>query len=156
MKGNLPVLNHQRSKAKIILVLEPQEWEEKHLPRQADAVVYVHSVLMVGFQFKMNSRHARSMAQCFRFSLGMKYKPNFLVLKETLKPCDPYFWGGFPGGPDGKESACNAGDPGSIPGSGKSLGEGNGNPLQYSCLENPMDRGAWRATGVRGVMKSRT
>ena len=65
MKGNLPVLNHQRSKAKIILVLEPQEWEEKHLPRQADAVVYVHSVLMVGFQFKMNSRHARSMAQCF-------------------------------------------------------------------------------------------
>ena len=46
-----------------------------------------------------------------------------------------------------KESACNAGDPGSIPGSGRSPGEGNGNPLQYSCLENPMDRGAWWATG---------
>ena len=44
---------------------------------------------------------------------------------------------GFPGGSDGKESACNAGDPGSIPRLGKSLGEGNGNPLHYSCLENP-------------------
>ena len=46
---------------------------------------------------------------------------------------------GFPGGSDGKESACNAGDPGSIPGSGRSPGEGNGNPLQYSCLGNLMD-----------------
>ena len=48
--------------------------------------------------------------------------------------------------------ACNAGDPGSIPGSGKSSGEGNGNPLQYSCLENPMDRGVWQAT-VHGVAR---
>ena len=62
------------------------------------------------------------------------------------------FWGGFPGGPDGEESACNAGDPGSIPGSGKSLGEGNGNPLQYSCLGNSMDREPWRDT-VHGVAK---
>ena len=46
------------------------------------------------------------------------------------------------GGSDGKASACNAGDPGSIPGSGRSPGEGNGNPLQHSCLENPMDGGA--------------
>ena len=61
----------------------------------------------------------------------------------------------FPGGSDGKESSCNAGDPGSIPGSGRCPGEGNGNPLQYSCLENPMDRGAWRAT-VLGVTKSQT
>ena len=50
---------------------------------------------------------------------------------------------GFPGGSDGKESACSAGDPGSIPGLGRSPGEGNGNPLQYSCLENSMDKGAW-------------
>ena len=50
--------------------------------------------------------------------------------------------GGFPGGSDGKVSAGNAGDPGSISGSGRSPGEGNGNPLQHSCLENPMDRGA--------------
>ena len=56
------------------------------------------------------------------------------------------------GGSVGKESACNAGDPGSIPGLGRSPGEGNGNPLQYSCLENPMDRGAWRTT-VHGVAR---
>ena len=53
---------------------------------------------------------------------------------------------GFPGGSDGKETACNVGDLGSISGSGRSLGEGNGNPLLYSCLENSMDRGAWWAT----------
>ena len=52
----------------------------------------------------------------------------------------------LPGGSDGKASACNVGDPGLIPGLGRSSGEGNGNPLQYSCLENPMDRGAWQAT----------
>ena len=62
---------------------------------------------------------------------------------------------GFPGGSDGKESACNAGDPDSIPGPGRSLGEGNGNPLQYSCLENLMDRGAWWVA-VYGVEKSWT
>ena len=54
-----------------------------------------------------------------------------------------------------KASACNVGDLGSIPGSRRPTGEGNGNPLQYSCLENPMDRGAWWAT-VHGVAKSRT
>ena len=57
---------------------------------------------------------------------------------------------GFPGSSVGKESACQVGDVGLIPGSGRSPGEGNGNPLQYSCLENPIDRGAWRAT-VQGV-----
>ena len=61
----------------------------------------------------------------------------------------------FLGGSDGKESACNAGDLGSVPGLGTSPGEGNGNPLQYPCLENPMDRGAWQAT-VYGIAKSQT
>ena len=60
---------------------------------------------------------------------------------------------GFPDGSDGKESACNAGDPGSVPEWGRYPGEGNGNPLQYSCLENSMDRGTWWAT-VHGVAKS--
>ena len=60
----------------------------------------------------------------------------------------------FPGGSVGKESAWNAGDLGSIPGLGRFPGEENGNPLQYSCLENPMDRGAWQAT-VHGGHKSR-
>ena len=62
---------------------------------------------------------------------------------------------GFPGSSDGKESACSAGDLGSIPGSGRSPGEGNGSSLQYLCLENSMDRRAWRAT-VYGVAKSCT
>jgi len=61
---------------------------------------------------------------------------------------------GFPGGSDGKETACNVGEPGSIPGLGRSPKEGNGYPLQYSCLENPMARGAWQAI-VHGVSKSR-
>ena len=59
-----------------------------------------------------------------------------------------YIWNlkDFTCGSDGKESDCNAGDPGLIPGLGRSPGEGNGNPLEYSCLENSMDRGPWRAT----------
>ena len=59
------------------------------------------------------------------------------------------------GGSEGKAPACNAGDPDSIPGSGSSPGEGNGNPIQYSCLENPLDGRAWWAT-VHGVAKSQT
>ena len=67
----------------------------------------------------------------------------------------PYNSGGFPGGSDGKASVCHAGDLSSIPGLGRSPGEENGSPLQYSCLENPMDGGAWWAT-VHGVAKSHT
>ena len=62
---------------------------------------------------------------------------------------------GFPGYSDGKECACNMGDPGLVTGLRRSPGEGHGNPLQYSCLENPMDRGAWRAT-AHGAAKSWT
>ena len=62
---------------------------------------------------------------------------------------------GFPGGLDGKASACNEEDLGSIPGSERFPGEGNGNPFQYSCLENPTDGEAWQVT-VHGVAKSRT
>jgi len=69
----------------------------------------------------------------------------FFFLKEKL----------FPGGSDGKESACNAGDPGLIPQSGRSPGEGNGNEFQYSCLENPIDREAWRDI-VHGFPESQT
>ena len=67
---------------------------------------------------------------------------------RIISPC-------FPGVSDGKQSACNVGDKGSIPGSGRSPEEGNGNPLQYSCLENFMDRGSWQAT-VDGIPKSQT
>ena len=69
-----------------------------------------------------------------------------------LFPC--LNWG-FPGGLDGKESACDTGNVGSIPGLGRSPGEGNGNQLQYSCLENSMNRGAWQAA-VHGITKSQT
>ena len=62
---------------------------------------------------------------------------------------------GFPGGSEVKASAWNVGDPGSIPGSGRSPGEGNSNPLQYSCLENPTQGGAWQAT-FHGVAESWT
>jgi len=65
------------------------------------------------------------------------------------------FIGNFPGGSDVKESAHNARDPGLIPELGRSSGEENGDPLQYSCLVNPMDRGAWQAT-VHGVTKRQT
>ena len=74
--------------------------------------------------------------------------PILALLFPTMHP-------GFPGGSDGKESACNAGDPGSILGLGRCPGEGHGNPLQYSCLENAMDRGAWWDT-VHGVTKNWT
>ena len=64
---------------------------------------------------------------------------------EKTKYSTPANSGGFPGGSDGKESSCNAGDLSSIPGLGRSPREGNGYSLQYSCLENLMDRGAWQA-----------
>ena len=77
------------------------------------------------------------------------------VVEHTIQINLTYLNVGFPGGSEVKASACNEGDPGLIPGSGRSPGEGNGNPLQYSCLENPMDGGAWWAT-VHGVAKSWT
>ena len=67
-----------------------------------------------------------------------------------MSVCIYYELWGVPGSARGKEPACNVGDPGSIPGSGRSPGEGNGKPFQYSCLEKPMDRGAWWATQSMG------
>ena len=72
--------------------------------------------------------------------------PHHLIKPERLAcPCGRPKKKGPLSGPDSKESACNAGDPGSIPRSGRSLGEGNGKPLQDSCLKNPVDRGPWQA-----------
>jgi len=86
--------------------------------------------------------------------LGSYYHFNYFLLVFTF---NKYIYSsvGFPGGSDGKESACNAGNSTSISGSGRSPGEGNGYPLQYSCLENFMDRGAWRVT-VHWISKSWT
>ena len=77
------------------------------------------------------------------------YTQSLVIIYNGKEPEKVYIKMGFPGGSDSKESACNTGDPGSIPGSGRPSGEGNGNPLQYFCLENPMDRGAWWATVYR-------
>ena len=75
-----------------------------------------------------------------------------IVPHDVFGILSPLIWG-FPMGSDSKESACRVGGPGSILGLGRSPGEGNGNPFQYSCLENPMDRGDWQAT-VPGVTES--
>ena len=70
--------------------------------------------------------------------------PELMITQQTtqFKLCTKGYMD-FPGGSEGKASVCNAGDSGSIPALGRSPGEGNGSPFQYSCLENPMDRGAW-------------
>ena len=95
---------------------------------------------------------------------NVNYKKSKLLVFSRLASFDEQhssisiIWlspGVFPGGSVIKESDCYAGDPGLIPGSGSSPGEGNGNPLQYFCLEHPMDRGTWQAR-VHGVKKSQT
>ena len=82
----------------------------------------------------------------------MKYLENLKYI--LMLYVAPWFYFSFPGGSEDKASACNVGDPGLIPGLGRSPGEANGYPLYY-CLENFKDRGAWWAT-VHGVIKSRT
>ena len=85
---------------------------------------------------------------------GPKSGMTYLIIGILKNSCEPVL--GFPGGSDGKDSACNAGNPVSISGLGRSPGEGNGNPLQYSCLENPMDRRAWRTNSLWGCKESDT
>ena len=92
-------------------------------------------------------------------ALGAQSLSHWTTRKSLQRPLPPpfkiiYLFWGFPGRSEVKASASNAGDPGSIPGSGRPPGEGNGNPLQYSCLENPMDRGDWQAT-VHAVTESK-
>ena len=84
----------------------------------------------------------------------MKPYETVLQLIQRTTDKESEHWA-FPGGSNGKESACNAGDPGSIPGLGRSPGEGNGNALQYSCLENPTDRGAWWTTVLGSQSRTR-
>ena len=85
-------------------------------------------------------------------SHGTQCRLNKLNPKKDLE-VSLEVYGGFPPSSVSKETACNAGDLGSMPGSGKSPGEGNGNPLQYSCLGNPMVRGAWQATVLGALRK---
>ena len=91
--------------------------------------------------------------------LNVQWRLKIFILKEKCRKSILFFfklgYSCFPGGSDSKESACNAGDLDSIPGLGRSPGEGNGYPLQYSYMDNPMDRGTWHAA-VHGVTKSQT
>ena len=108
-----------------------------------------------------NSRrcHPYSVMNCTPWSCTRQQpymsQPSISCLVERILGRREKKISGFPHSSAGKESACNAGDLGSIPGSGRSPGVGNGNPLQNPCLENPMDRGAWQAA-VHGVTKSQT
>ena len=95
------------------------------------------------------SQHSRTTVHSWESPSPLRLQNTFSILVEVRALI------GFPGGSEVKASASNTGDLGSIPGLGRSPGEGNGNPLQYSCLENPMDVGAWEAA-VHGVAKSWT
>ena len=95
-----------------------------------------------------SQRHPEKEKQSWR---NQPFWPQAILLIQSYSNQDE----SFPGDSIGKESNCSAGDLGSIPGSGRSPGEGNGYPLQYSCLKNPMDREAWWAT-VHGIAKSQT
>ena len=92
---------------------------------------------------------------CTLYEIQISASINKVSLDTVSTACLHIIYGSFHGGSDGKGFACNVVDPGLIPGSGRSPGEGNGYPLQYSCLESSVDRGAWWAT-VHGVAKSHT
>ena len=93
--------------------------------------------------------------ECPECTYLLLYLPKLRFMNQEVEMEVAVLIVGFPGGSDSKESACNAGDPGSIPGLGRSSGEGNGNLLHYSCLENSMDRAAGLAT-VHVITKNQT
>ena len=100
----------------------------------------------------------RFCSKSFKLGFTIMWLKNFQIYKLDLEKAEESeikFTNLFPGGSNGKVSTCNTRDQGLIPGSGRFPGEGNSNPLQYSCLENPMDRGAWQAT-VHRVTQSQT
>ena len=137
-------------------------------PWKQNKPVIFQKDLIIHFTYEVLEQPGQEKKKCVQcYSLTHDYQSQFFCMiwikwknphapNIMLLPTWSCIWvnidSDFPGSSDGKESVCNAGDPGSIPGSGRSPGEGNGNPLQYSCLENSMGREAWRAT-VHGVPK---
>ena len=91
---------------------------------------------------------------CITATYGNPDHPKFMISSSSVW-CHALSIQGFPGSSVGKESACNEGDPVFIPGWGRASREGNGNPLQYSCLKNPMDRAAWQAMGSQSMGSQR-
>ena len=113
------------------------------------------SFLMISLEFSlysiMSSANSDNFTSPFLIQIPFVYFSYLIDVAGTSFTTLKYVPStGFPGGSDGKESACNAGDPGSIPELERFSGEGNGYPLQYSCLENPMNRVAWWAT-IHGI-----
>ena len=112
------------------------------------AAIFTTTIISYPLQYSW----ASLVAQMVKNLLAMQETPvQFLGRKDPLRRdrIPTLVFMSFPSGSDGKESTCNAGDLSSIPALGRSPGGGHGNPLQYSCLENPMDRRAWRATAHR-------
>ena len=112
------------------------------------------------FRFRTESTDESGEEKGVGMKLQLIFSWRWIHSSKQQNPCVPDYNSiplhrDFPSGSDGKASAYNAGDPSSVPGSGRSPREGNSNPVQYPCLENPMDSGAWWAT-VHGVVKSWT
>ena len=111
------------------------QWMEKYGDGNAQIDISFHLIIKILFYFLQN---------CNLLNVNTNRLPKYIFLMCL-------FWDkSFPCSSVSKESACNAGDPGLIPGLGRSLGEGNGNSIQYSCLENSMDRGDWETPSPRG------
>ena len=156
-KGTGVILIHKESEIESHSVMSDSLWP------QGLGILQARILEWVAFPFSKRSSQPRNRTQLSRIEGGFftnwatrkECHINKLRVRDKFKLWEGYTMVGFPGDSNGKESACNAGDLGSIPGSGRSPGEGNGSPLQYPCPENPMDRGAWRAT-VSGAAKSQT
>ena len=133
------------------LTLYPQDWEWAKVGREEVLLTYNLDAQQQNSQFPSHNtslvRPGNNFVQNNEISSS-----NFALLTSPEQIWTIETSGGFPSGSDGKESACNTGDLDSVPESGRSPGEGNGNPSQYSCLENAMDKGAWQAT-VHGVTR---
>ena len=140
--------------------LSVKEWKKHHLSHwgvlsHGTAHPGIESCLCYWFNsVKPTQCLVQHLKQNYHSISDADYHYYIIITLRLLLRVFSAIWG-FPGGSDSKESACDAGDPGLIPRSGRSLGEGHGNPLQYSCLEKCMDGGAWRST-VHGAAKSWT
>ena len=119
----------------------------KHCPNQYTLGGFLPSHKVPLYIFNQNNSH---------FPLQAITDLISIIINQFYLFCNSYngIWA-LPGGSDGKEYACNAGDLGSIPGLGRFPGEGNGYPVQYSCLENPLERGGWQVT-VHRIVKNQT
>ena len=143
MKSNLPDTSQGQTCRQVFLRIASQA---------CDLFWYALSVYAHSKSWNLHPEHSPSIHRVTTQLMSIYCVLGIFPYRFITYVCMPM---DFSGGSDGKESACNAGDLGWIPGLGRSPGEGNGNPLQYSCPENPMDRRACRAT-VHGIAKSWT